>query len=96
MERPKQKYIRNEAYLKSVRGRPCLICMKQAEAHHVNHAEEHGISMKVGDNWVVPLCHSCHMNLHLYGDEKTWWDMRGVDPIAWAKFGWETFIGRYK
>ena len=49
------------------------------------------MSMKVGDNWCVPLCHSCHMKLHHYGDERTWWDLQGIDPIKWAKSNWEKF-----
>jgi hypothetical protein len=93
MQRPKHKAIRNQAYLGSVRGKPCLICHMTGEAHHVNFAEPRGINLKVGDNWVVPLCHSCHMELHHYGAEKTWWDMNGVDPIRWAKENWEKFNG---
>jgi hypothetical protein len=42
---------------------------------------------------VVPLCHKCHMELHHYGDEKTWWDLQGVEPLAWAKDNWEKFNG---
>jgi hypothetical protein len=52
------------------------------------------LQVKVGDNWVVPLCHKCHMELHHYGDEKTWWDLQGIEPLAWAKDNWEKFNGR--
>jgi hypothetical protein len=31
------------------------------------------------------------MKLHHYGDERTWWDLKGIDPIEWAKYNWETF-----
>ena len=88
---PKTEYIRDQRYLNTVRGKPCLVCYKVGEAHHLNHAQEHGISMKVGDNWTVPLCHKCHMELQDYGDEVTWWDLQGIEPLAWAKFNWETY-----
>lgn len=90
---PKHIAIRDEAYLKTVRGLPCLICGKPGEAHHVNHAEARGVSLKVGDNWVVPLCHPCHMTLHHYGNEPVWWALEGVDPIGWATKNWEKYNG---
>jgi len=31
------------------------------------------------------------MELHHYGDEVTWWDLQGIEPLAWAKFNWETY-----
>lgn len=54
-------------------------------------AEPNAMSMKVGDNWCVPLCHSCHMKLHAFGDERTWWDLQGVDPVSWARTNWEKY-----
>ena len=54
-------------------------------------AEPNAMGMKVGDNWCVPLCHSCHMKLHHFGDERTWWDLQGVDAKEWAKLNWEKF-----
>lgn len=93
---PKTEYIRSEAYLRHVRGHPCLVCGRHGEAHHVNTAMERGVGLKVGDNWVVPLCHGCHMALHRFGDEKTWWDLEGIDPIAWAKESWETYNAEHQ
>jgi hypothetical protein len=40
---------------------------------------------KSGDNWAVPLCADHHTDLHRFGDERTWWAMRGIDPIKWAE-----------
>lgn len=90
---PKTEYIRSEKYLRSVRGRPCLCCGKPGEAHHVNTAMERGVGLKVGDNWVVPLCHRCHMELHAFGDEGTWWDINGIDPTEYAMKSWREFNG---
>jgi len=56
-------------------------------------AEPNAMSMKVGDNWCVPLCHSCHMKLHAFGDERTWWDLQGINPLKWARVNWEKFNG---
>jgi hypothetical protein len=48
-------------------------------------AEPSAMGMKSGDNWAVPLCADHHGELHSYGDEKTWWDLQGVDPIKWCE-----------
>jgi hypothetical protein len=34
------------------------------------------------------------MKLHAFGDERTWWDLQGVDPKEWAKLNWEKFNDR--
>jgi hypothetical protein len=79
------KRYRSEKYLWSVRGRPCLICHQEGEAHHITYAEPNGTALKVGDNWVVPMCHKHHMELHAFGDERLWWALQGVDPIPKAE-----------
>jgi hypothetical protein len=33
------------------------------------------------------------MKLHHFGDERTWWDLQGVDPKEWARLNWEKFNG---
>ena len=76
---------RSNKYLDYVRGRPCLICDFMGEAHHLTFAEPNAMSMKVGDNWTVPMCHAHHMELHRFGDEKLWWDLQGVDPVPIAE-----------
>jgi hypothetical protein len=90
---PKNKNIRNEKYLNTLRGTPCLVCRRGAEAHHLQHVGERGVGMRSGDNWAVPLCHDCHMKLHRFGDERTWWDLEGVDPKEWASKNWEKYNG---
>jgi len=76
--------VRDEAYLKTVRGEPCLVCGKDGEAHHITTAEPKAMAMKVGDNWTVPLCHPHHMQLHAHGNEIEWWALQGVEPTDWA------------
>ncbi len=75
---------RSKKYIKSLHGKPCLVCGFASEAHHVTYAEPNAMGMKVGDNWCVPLCHAHHMELHNFGDERLWWAMQGVDPIEHA------------
>ena len=88
----RSKRVRSKAYIKTLQGKPCLFCKQEAEAHHVRFAEPSAMGMKVGDNWCVPLCHTCHMQLHAFGDERTWWDLQGIDPLKWAKKSWESYI----
>jgi len=47
--------------------------------------------MKSGDNFAVPLCRTCHTELHRFGDERTWWDLTGIDSVEWAKRNWERY-----
>lgn len=54
--------------------------------------EAMGAKLKVGDNWAVPLCFKCHDALHLFGDEQTFWDLNGVDPVEWAKKEWNEYV----
>lgn len=93
---PKQRRIADERYLKSLRGSPCLVCRRGGEAHHLMRAEGRGMSLRTGDNWAVPLCHTCHMDLHRLGDEGTWWDLQGIDPIEWAKQNWREYCDHTK
>jgi len=49
------------------------------------------MALKVGDNWVVPMCHPHHMELHAYGDEELWWAMQGIEPLPIAEKLFEEF-----
>jgi hypothetical protein len=73
---PKHKNIRDEKYLNTLRGSPCLVCRRGAEAHHLQHVGERGVGI---------------MTLHRFGDERTWWDLEGIDPLEWAKKNWERY-----
>ena len=91
MKVPKHKKIRDEKYLKTLRGSPCLVCGRGAEAHHLQHVGERGVGLRSGDNWAVPLCHNCHMSLHKFGNERKWWNIEGIDVIEWAEKNWEKY-----
>lgn len=63
----------------------------------MTYAEHRALGLKNGDNWTVPLCHAHHMELHASPmPERTWWSLRGIDPIKWAKHNysqWEKYNG---
>jgi hypothetical protein len=77
---------RQVAYLSEVRKRPCLVCGTRIriQAHHVRIAIPKRLGKRVPDKWCVPLCFFCHSALHHFGDERTWWDIKGEDPIEWC------------
>jgi|TARA_X000001382_G_scaffold130835_2_gene127192 hypothetical protein len=89
---PKHKNIRDEKYLKTIRGLPCLVCGRGAEAHHLMCVGERGLGYRSGDNWAVPLCRNCHTDLHRFGNEQKWWNLEGIDVIEWARRNWERYI----
>jgi hypothetical protein len=67
-------------------------CYRHGEPHHLMHAEPSAMSLKSGDDWLVPLCRQHHDALHARGDERAWWSSTapGIDPIALARALWST------
>ena len=58
---PKLKPYRSPTYLKFVRSQGCLICGRQAEAHHVRRQYwGAGIAQKPSDYVCIPLCADHH------------------------------------
>ena len=60
-------------------------------AHHLKMIRAMGARLKVSDEYTVPLCPPCHDGLHRFGDEQTWWDLKGVDPVGWALRNWRNY-----
>ncbi len=77
--------VKDKKHLSWVRSQGCLICERWSQAHHVMFAEPSAMGKKSGDDWAVPLCADHHTEVHAYGDERTWWDLKGIDPIEWCK-----------
>ena len=42
------------------------------------------MSLKVGDEFTVPLCRTHHRELHHGGNELSWWHDMGIDPLEVA------------
>jgi Rad52/22 family double-strand break repair protein len=86
-----ERRLRDKAHLKFVATQPCLICGRQpSHAHHLTFAQKRGLSLKVSDEFTVPLCALHHDELHRNGPERAWWEAKAIapEPIAaelWGK-----------
>ncbi len=87
---PKEKRIRDREHLAFVATQPCFICGRQpAQAHHLRFAQHTAMSMKVSDEFTVPLCTIHHDQLHRSGDEKAFWTNHNIfDPLQHAAKLW--------
>lgn len=82
----------NDKHLDSLRELPCCVCGNNIEtqAAHIRYSEARvakdnpGVGQKPHDFWCVPLCGKHHDEQHRAGDEKAWWDSKGIDPILLA------------
>jgi hypothetical protein len=83
------KRIRDREHLRFVATQPCLICGRSpSHAHHVRCAQSRGLSLKVSDEFTVPLCAIHHHQIHTSGKEREWWQERNVDPLKVAAELW--------
>ena len=84
------KRIRCKEHLRFVASQPCLICGRSpSHAHHVRHAQARGLSLKVSDEFAVPLCATHHHHIHTTSKEREWWQDRNLDPLAAARDLWQ-------
>ena len=78
---PTERRLRDKAHLKLVATQPCLVCGRiPSHAHHLTFCQKRGLSLKVSDEFTVPLCELHHDELHRYGAEEQWWVKRQIDP----------------
>jgi Rad52/22 family double-strand break repair protein len=83
------KRIRSKDHLRFVASQPCLICGRSpSHAHHVRYAQSRGLSLKVSDEFTVPLCAIHHHQIHTTGKEREWWEERNIDPLTVAMGLW--------
>ena len=47
-----------------------------------------GLSLKVSDEFTVPLCAIHHHHIHTTGKEREWWQERNIDPLKVASALW--------
>lgn len=81
--------IRDLGHLAFVASKPCLVCGRnRAHAHHLKFAQPTALGRKVSDEFTVPLCSVHHRELHQHGDERVWWDARGIDALQVAEDLW--------
>ena len=60
-----------------------------SHAHHVRYAQSRGLSLKVSDEFTVPLCAIHHHDIHTTGKEREWWQERNIDPLVVAGRLWQ-------
>lgn len=86
--------VRHRDHLNFVARKPCLICeVLPCHAHHVTFAQPRGLSLKVSDEFTVPLCAVHHNTLHASGDERAFWRRHGIDPLVAARQLWLATLG---
>lgn len=87
---PKEKRIRDRQHLAFVASQPCLICGRRpAQAHHLRFAQSRAMSLKVSDEFTVPLCVTHHDQLHRSGDEPAYWHSQEIsNPLEHAAKYW--------
>ena len=86
----KSRRIRCKEHLRFVATQPCLICGRSpSHAHHVRFAQSRGLSLKVSDEFTVPLCAIHHHHIHTTGKEREWWQERNIDPLKIANTLWQ-------
>jgi Rad52/22 family double-strand break repair protein len=87
--------IRSKEHLLLVASKCCVICGRTpSHAHHVRYAQPRGVSLKVSDEFTVPLCAIHHSENHVTGDERAWWAKRDIDPLKIARELWLETTGR--
>src|SRR6185503_6422544 len=70
-----ERRLRDKSHLKFVAMQPCLICGREpSQSHHLTFCQRRGLSLKVSDEFTVPLCGLHHDELHRSGSERKWWE----------------------
>lgn len=86
---PVARRLRDKTHLRFVAEQPCLVCGRQpCDAHHLRFAQSRGLSLKVSDEFTVPLCRAHHRELHRTGKETEYWTEAGIEPIGFARKLW--------
>jgi ERF superfamily len=80
---------RDRDHLRFVAAQPCLVCGRTpSDPHHIKFAEQPAMGRKVSDRFTVPICRLHHRELHRRGNERAWWQTRGIDPMVIAARLW--------
>src|SRR5215468_6421701 len=84
------KRLRDKTHLKFVASQPCLVCGRQpCDPHHLRFAQPRALSLKVSDEFTVPLCRGHHRQSHQIGNELAWWQGIKINALEAAKGLWE-------
>ena len=81
--------LRDKEHCRYITTQPCIVCGRTpSEAHHIRFAQPRALGRKVSDEYTVPVCRLHHRELHLYGDEASWWVGVNLDPLPVALDLW--------
>jgi hypothetical protein len=87
-KRPRQFDDKHLAWLRTL---PCVVTGRRpVEAAHIRYADpiygkrETGMGEKPDDRWCLPLCPEMHRSQHDAGNERAWWEGKGIDPCRVA------------
>jgi hypothetical protein len=81
---------RDRDHLRFVAAQGCLVCGRTpSDAHHIRFAEQRAMGRKASDRFTVPICRLHHRELHRRGNERAWWQHRGIDPLVIAADLWD-------
>jgi hypothetical protein len=86
---PEPRRVRDRDHIRHVIKQPCLVCGRRpSDPHHLRFAQSRALGRKVSDEFTVPLCRMHHRELHRCGNEGSWWQNTGIDPLAAAGALW--------
>ncbi len=83
---PEPRRIRDRNHVRHVIKQACLVCGRRpSDPHHLRFAQSRALGRKVSDEFTVPLCRAHHREIHRCGNEESWWQKTGLDPLAAAR-----------
>jgi ERF superfamily protein len=86
---PEPRRVRDRDHIRQVIKQPCLVCGRRpSDPHHLRFAQSRALGRKVSDEFTVPLCRAHHREVHRCGDEGSWWQKTGIEPLAVARTLW--------
>jgi hypothetical protein len=86
---PEPRRIRDRDHVRHVMKQACLVCGRRpSDPHHLRFAQSRALGRKVSDEFTVPLCRTHHREIHHCGNEGSWWQNTGIDPLAAARRLW--------
>jgi hypothetical protein len=86
---PEPRRLRDRDHIRYVMKQPCMICGRRpSDPHHLRFAQARALARKASDEFTVPLCRTHHREIHRCGDEASWWENTGTDPLAAARALW--------
>ena len=79
----KKPKIRSKKHLNFLKQLNCVRCGRSpCDPHHLKSGTDSGMATKSGDNWVIPVCHEHHMEIHQKGERTFFSDIDSAKALA--------------